>query len=131
MAVVQADFRQVAKLVEVAHRFGREEVKYGLGCKGGMLESWKNPTLVFKRPIKGGVRRQRENSLGRTKVGEELEVLPCELERPHQLPILRISSDVKNRFKISNLKINKFYTLFEQEQEQQKILLSVSLVLVF
>ena len=129
MAVVQTDFRQVAKLVQVAHRFGREEVKYGLGCKGGMLESWKNPTLVFKRPIKG-VCRQRENSLGRTKVGEELEVLPCELERPHQLPILRISSDVKNRFKISNLKINKFYTLFE-EQEEQKILLSVSLVLVF
>ena len=64
MAVVQADFRQVAKLVQVAHRFGREEVKYGLGCKGGMLESWKNPTLVFKRPIKG-VCRQRENSQGR------------------------------------------------------------------
>ena len=130
MAVVQADFRQVAKLVQVAHRFGREEVKYGLGCKGGMLESWKNPTLVFKRPIKG-VCRQRENSLGRTKVGEELEVLSCKMERLHELPILRISPDVKNRFKISNLKINKFYTLFEQEQEQQKILLSVSLVLVF
>ena len=106
MTVVETDFCQVAKLVQVTDGLGREEVKYGLGGKGSMRQSWKNSALVFKRPVKGVLGLYREYLLRRAEVGEELKVLSCQLEGLHQLPVLRVSSKIKNWVEISNLEKN-------------------------
>ena len=53
MTVVQADFRQIDELVQVADGLRQEEVKEGLGGKSSVGEGGQNSTLVLKRPVEG------------------------------------------------------------------------------